>query len=484
MCNEKPKVSKFILIVFVLLFSFVQAKELDPLLKNRLETWQDLKFGLFVHWGIYSQWGCVESWPLVASMPRSRPDTLKAWTDRDKDLDRFRRDYWDLYKTFNPTKFDPNIWAEAAKYAGMRYVMFTTRHHDGFSMFDTGTSDYKITSSKCPFSKDPRADITRLVFNAFANKGFSIGAYYSTADWHHPGYWDPNLPIETQKCNYDTLKNPKAWAGYVKHVHGQIEELTTKYGRIDILWLDSSWQWPPKEDIKMWEIAKRVRGNQPGCLVVKRAGNKNICDYITPEQHVPEKPEERPWETCMTMARQWSYKSDDTYKPTRQLIHTLVDIVSKGGNYLLNVGPGPDGKFPEPALAKLKEIGDWMKVNSEAIYASRAVAPYKEGRICLTTKNGSVYLIYLDSEKEPNPPAKIKISCFGPSEGSRIKMLGAEHRLPESGLRWEEDCGGVVVEIPKSLQQDPPCKYAWTLKIEKPKKKPEPLIYKDKEDVK
>ncbi len=139
----------------------------EPWLKERLEWYQDLKFGLMMHWGAYSQWGCIESWPLVEEDKWARPDSLKAWTERGKDIDKFRHDYWLLPRTFNPTKFDPQAWAQVAKTAGMKYVVFTTKHHDGFCMFDTKLTDYRITAPDVPFHTNPRANVTREVFDAF-----------------------------------------------------------------------------------------------------------------------------------------------------------------------------------------------------------------------------------------------------------------------------------------------------------------------------
>ncbi len=478
----KSKALRTLIFCLVILsVQIVQAQERDPFLDDRLEVWQDMKFGLFVHWGIYSQWGCVESWPLVGGKPKFRPDTLKPWIERGKDLDRFRTDYWNLYKTFNPQKFDPSIWAQAASYAGMRYVMFTTRHHDGFSMFDSKVSDYKITSPDCPFSKNPKADIAAEVFKAFGDKGFAIGAYYSPADWHNPGYWDPNLPRDNPNCNYKTSEKPAQWDAFRKYVQGQIEELTTRYGRIDILWLDSGWQAPPNEDLKMEEIAAKVRRNQPGILFVKRYGHESYCDYDTPEQKIPDKPLDRPWETCMTMGHQWSYKPNDEYKSAAKLIGLLADIVCKGGNFLLNVGPDANGEFSPVALDRLKEIGDWMAVNSEAIYGTRAVEPYKDGRTCFTAREGKVYLIYVGDVNEPKLPEEIKVSGVYPASGTKVIMLGANGEIKEAGLKWKRKGNGVVIDIPDQLRDNPPCKYAWVLRIDKPGNTIKPLIYKSKQ---
>jgi alpha-L-fucosidase len=156
-----------------------------------------------------------------------RPDDLEAWTSRGKDMDRFRKDYWDLPETFNPTRFDPRAWARAARAAGMRYVVFTTKHHDGFSMYDTKLTDYRITGPGVPFRGDPRADAARQVFDAFHAEGMGIGAYFSKADWHSPDYWDPASPARTRNPNYDTKARPEKWARFV--ILSQTERLIDRH---------------------------------------------------------------------------------------------------------------------------------------------------------------------------------------------------------------------------------------------------------------
>ena len=205
---------------------------------DRLATFQSWRFGLFMHWGPYCQWNCIESWPLVEEDKWGRPDTLKAWTDRGRDLDRFRRDYWALNRTFNPTEFDPGVWADAAAYAGMKYVAFTTKHHDGFSMFDTRATDYRVTHPDCPFHKHPRANIAKEAFYSIRAKYFRVSCYFSKSDWHSPYYWQPGKPAPDRNPNYDTAAHPEVWRKFVEFVHAQIEELRTGYRPIDVLWLD------------------------------------------------------------------------------------------------------------------------------------------------------------------------------------------------------------------------------------------------------
>ena len=312
-----------------------EQQETDPLVLKKLQWFQDLKFGLFMHWGIYSQWGSIKSWPLVEVDRWARPDDLRAWTDRNKDFARFSRDYRALNRSFNPRHFDPQRWVEAAKYAGMRYVVFTTKHHDGFAMFDTRQSDFRVTAPACPFHASPRANVAREVFDAFRGAGFGIGAYYSKSDWTHPGYWVPEWPHPDRNVNYDIRKFPAKWAAFVSYTHAQVEELMSGYGPIDILWLDGGQVRPPQQDIDMPRLAAMARRHQPGLLVVDRTVGGRYENYRTPEQEVPPSPLPYAWESCLTMGDQWSFKPDDRYKSTRKLIHLLVGIVAKGGNFLL-----------------------------------------------------------------------------------------------------------------------------------------------------
>ncbi len=418
-----------------------------------------MKFGLLLHWGPYSQWGVVESWTLC-------PED-ETWCERQgpnaKNYAEYRRAYENLKTTFNPVKFDPKSWAAAAKEAGMRYVVFTTKHHDGFCMFDTKETDYKITDRACPFSSSPRSNITREVFAAFRQQGLDIGAYFSKADWHSPDYWWPYFPPFNRNVNYNVKKYPEKWEAFKAFTFSQIRELMSGYGRVDILWLDGGWVQPGNlgQDIDMAAIASMARSLQPGLIVVDRAVEGPYQDYRTPEQEVPERPLEGVWETCLTMAGQWSYKPSDIYKPTRALIHVLVSVAAKGGNLLLNIGPSPEGELPPISLERLKEIGGWMKVNGEAIYGTRPIAPYMGNNICFTRlPDGTINAIYLAGEDETKIPATIKIVSFRPQPGSQVTMLGEK-----TPMAWRPSGDGFEIQAPDSVRSRPPCSYAWTFRF-------------------
>ena len=447
--------------------------ETDPLVLEKLEQWQDMKFGLLMHWGAYSQWGIVESWSICAED--------EGWCRRKSDnYTEYKKEYEHLKNTFNPLKFDPQKWARAAKDAGMRYVVFTTKHHDGFCMFDTKHTDYKITDPACPFSTNERSNVALEIFNAFRGEGMWAGAYFSKPDWHSEYYWWPNFATPDRNVNYDIKTYPDRWENFVQFTHNQIMELMTDYGKMDILWLDGGWVAPMSEaeirervntpgykfihyqnqDIRMDELKAKAREKQPGLIVVDRAVEGPNQNYLTPENQVPEKMLPYPWESCIIAGGGWSWVPDAKYMSGRQAVHLLVDIVSKGGNLLFNIAPGPDGSWHDEAYSLLSDIGDWMEVNNEAIYGTRPVAPYKEGSVCLTGKDGDTFIIYLGSENETVPPPLISMTTWSPPEGASITMAGLDGLIP-----WEKNGDGFVLHVPEKVQITPPCRYAWVFRV-------------------
>jgi alpha-L-fucosidase len=455
---------KTLLVCFIMVFALMTKSqevkyvpETDTAVLNKIENWKDLKFGLLMHWGTYSQWSIVESWSLCSEDEPWCKRKIKNYMD-------YCRAYTNLKTTFNPVHFDPDKWAAAAAGAGMRYVVFTTKHHDGFCMFDTKQTDYKITDPGCPFHTNTRANVAKEIFEAFRKKGMWAGAYFSKPDWHSNDYWAEEWATPNRNVNYDIKKYPDRWQRFCTYTYNQIEELMSQYGRIDILWLDGGWVSPANnQDINMQAIAQMARKYQPGLIIVDREVPGKYENYRTPEQQIPAKPLDYPWETCMTMATSWSYVKGDTYKPARQLIHMLIDIVAKGGNFLLNIGPSPEGEFADTAYARLKEIGDWMKINSEAIYKTRPVAPYKNGKTCFTSlPDGTIFVLYLADEKETGMPPYIDVKGFQPSKRSIIQLLG------HSGvLKWETNGNDCRIKVPFDCIPHPPCKYAWVFKIKR-----------------
>lgn len=472
------------LLVILLLFSAlkgfsqhedqVYVPDPNPLIQQRIEQWKDIKFGLLMHWGTYSQWGIVESWSIC---PEDEgwcvPDTVK-------DYFAYKKRYEGLIKTFNPTKFDPEKWAKAAKDAGMKYVVFTTKHHDGFCMFDTKYTDYKITGKDCPFHTNPNADVTKAIFNAFRNEGFWIGAYFSKPDWHSPYYWWPHFPPLDRNVNYDPEKYPDKWNKFVDYTHNQVMELCSNYGKIDLFWFDGGWVQkhdepttkPPyvpgyrskkiyNQDIRMDDLVNEIRAKQPECIVVDRAVPGKNQNYLTPENTVPKEMLPYPWESCMILGGGWSFSYNAKMMATRKVIHMLSDIVAKGGNLLLNIGPGPDGTWYPEAYDRLKEVGAWLRINGDAIYNTRTIAPYFEGKLRFTRgKDGSAYIIYLLDENE-KLPSEIDVHGFIPEKGAKISLMGEKG----SKVKWKADGDGFKLSVPESLNRALPSGYAVAFKV-------------------
>ena len=449
----------------------------DTAIQHRLEEWKDLKFGLLMHWGTYSQWGVVESWSIC-------PEDL-GWAtggrkkDIDDDYNGYVKAYQNLQTTFNPVQFDPDKWAAAAKEAGMKYIVFTTKHHDGFCMFDSKYTDYKITDKKTPFSTNSRANVTKEIFGAFRKQNFWIGAYFSKPDWNSDYFWWKKFPVSDRNANYSVKKYPEQWKQFTDYTHNQINELVTDYGKLDILWLDGGWvrpktddevketllaeedgsRWarnPQSQDIDMPRLVKEVRAKQPKLLVVDRAVPGPQQNYLTPEQEIPNEGLPYPWETCMTMATSWSYMPNDKYKPSNELIEKLVDIVSKGGNYLLNIGPGPNGELDADAYVRLKEIGAWMKVNGEAIYGTRMYKVFKEGDSIRYTqsKDGKTkFIFFFEFPKEV-----VTLSQMSFSKSTMLHMLGSQQQL-----KWIAKDGKMEIHVPADLKKV--TDHVWVIKV-------------------
>lgn len=428
----------------------------DKLVQAKIQEWRKIKFGLLMHWGTYSQWGVVESWSLC-------PED-EGWTQRKgpfaKDWFGYKQAYENLQTTFNPVKFNPTKWAQAAKNAGMKYVVFTTKHHDGFCMFDTKQTDYKITSVKSPFSKNAKANVTKEVFNAFRAQGFMTGAYFSKPDWNTPDYWWKYFPPKDRNVSYDPKKYPERWNAFKKFTYNQIEELMSGYGKVDILWLDGGWVRPyssidtsvewqrtitHNQDIDMGNIAAMARTHQPGLMVVDRTVHGEFENYVTPEQQVPATYLPYPWESCMTLGNSWSYVPNDQYKSSRKVIHLLTEIVSKNGNLLLNIGPGPDGEWDPNAYARLEQIGKWININAEAIYDADAdPALPGQGKWVFTKKQNCIYAIYQLAEKEAIAETySLNIKLYHPIK--EVQILGMDQKL-----NYKQDNNNLTITVPSS----------------------------------
>lgn len=420
----------------------------DPLILQRLEWFQDQKLGLMMHWGPYSQLGLVESWALSDC----DADWSRKGYDWEEDPEEFKRQYFTLNKTFNPLRFEPELWADLAAEGGFRYLLFTTKHHDGFCMWDTQQTDYKITGADCPFHLHRYADVCRSLFNAFRERGMAIGAYFSKADWHTPYYWTPGMERSRPTWrgpSYRPADYPWLWEKFISFTHEQIMELMTHYGRIDILWLDGGWVCQRGgQDIRLGDVVERARKLQPWLIVADRTVGGPYENYVTPEQTIPHEPLNIPWESCITMGTSFSFAYEDKYKSLRELVRLLAEIVAKGGNLALNVGPQPDGRLPAGAIRCMKELGAWLKLYGEAIYGTRTCAPYLVNNSAFTRKGDKVYCIYL-YPGDDSPVHDVVVLPYR-EKVERVELVGGQQELA-----FVQTEGGLEVNLPESETQSP-----------------------------
>lgn len=471
------KIILFLLFFFLVQVSFSQVDNIhdkssiyeaptDPLVVQKLRKWEDQKFGMLIHWGIYSVPGIIESWQLCSEAWLERPEGI-SYND-------YKKWYWNLSSVFNPVNFDPDSWADAAKSAGIKYVVFTTKHHDGFNMFDTQQTDYKITNG--PFKNHPMANVTKHVFDAFRKKDFMIGAYYSKPDWHSQDFWWDKYATPDRNPNYDLRKYPERWERFQNFAYNQINELVTDYGQIDILWLDGGWVRPKEtvtDEVRAWgapipdwdqhinmpKIAVMARKAQPGIIFADRTVHGPYENIQTPERSVPDTKLDNPWESCITLGNAWGYIPNDNYKSSYEVIHTLIEIVSKGGNLLLGVGPQSDGLLPIEAVNKLEEIGKWLTINGDAIYGTKTTENYTDGINFFTKKNEKIYALIPLKEKEAMPNT-ISWKNNLPKQGSKLTLL-------ETGqeLNWNIKDDKVYVALPKDVKKKsiPALVFSYTL---------------------
>lgn len=408
----------------------------DPQVLTKLKHWQDQKFGVLMHWGLYSVPGVVESWSICSEdwIVRERKPTYeedKAW-------------YWSQKDSLNPVNFDPSKWADVMKKAGMKYMIFTTKHHDGFCMFDTKYTDFSIAHG--PFGKDPRHNIAKEVFNAYRNKGFMIGCYFSKPDWHSKWFWNPYYATPNRRINYKKQQHPDWWQNYRKFTQNQLNELTTDYGNIDILWLDGGWI--TGDEIGLDTILVDARKRNPGMISVDRTIRGKNENYQTPEQGIPAKQLDIPWESCITLSHAWGWTPNAKFKSPNKVIGILSEIVAKGGCLALGVGPKADGTLQPEVVNTLLKIGSWLNKNGQAIYSTVNAAHYNDGKVWFTAdKNGkTLYAIYAleDGEKTPKtitwtenkPKGKLVLLQNGKSVKYTVKGNQVTVTLP-SGLKNE-----------------------------------------------
>ncbi|MFH1739415.1 MAG: alpha-L-fucosidase [bacterium] len=363
----------FVLFCFACSVGAAAPEEPQDQRNQRMAWWREARFGMVIHWGLYAVPAGVWN--------GKRVDGPGEWI-------MFRGripvvEYERLADQFNPPQFNPREWVSIAKNAGMKYILITAKHHDGFCLFDSKLTDFDVMNT--PFHRD----VLKELSDECHREGIQFGLYYSIMDWHHPDY----LPRGKDSPRpWDTRPTEEAdYNRYIEYVKDQLRELLTNYGDIAVLWFDGGWEHSAEEN-RATEIIHLARSIQPNIIINDRLGITQ--DFNTPEQYVPAKAiQENDWETCMTMNDTWGHKSyDQNWKSAENLIHSLVGCAAEGGNFLLNVGPTDGGIIPKPSVERLEAIGRWLKDNGESIYAS-APSPFRElpwGRC--TRKPGQLFL--------------------------------------------------------------------------------------------
>ncbi len=412
----------------------------DPAVLEKLDAWQDLKFGVLMHWGLYSVPGIVESWSICNEDWITRPE--------GSTYEGYKQWYWGLSKEFNPVDFNPEQWAQVFKDAGMKYMIFTTKHHDGFCLFDSEYTDFSIAKAG-PFAGNPKADAARYVFDAFRNEDFWIGAYFSKPDWHCEWFWNPYYATPRRGINYNVKQHPDWWQNYVDFTQNQLREITGgRYGQLDILWLDGGWI--TGDQVGLNEVLVDARRVSPGLISVDRTIQGPNENYQTPERSIPDRQIAHPWESCITLSNDWGWVPNAPYKSARRVIGILSEIVAKGGCFVLGVGPTPTGIIEGPAVAILEVIGDWMGRCGEAIYNTRITSNYNCGKTWFNaSKDGkTLYAVYAleDGEELPaeitwtgNLPkgGKVTILNNGKKVKATVKGDQVTVKLPAKGLKQE-----------------------------------------------
>ncbi|WP_314576131.1 alpha-L-fucosidase [Enterococcus gilvus] len=353
--------------------------ELTGMQKRKLEWFQDQKIGIIFHWGLYSCAGIVESWQL------SKEDTWARKNPWRQDLTTLRNDYWKLANDFHPLNFNATDWAKIVKQSGINYALFTTKHHDGFNMYDTKETEYNVTHYT-------GKDLFREFAESFRKNNISVGAYYSKADWHSPYYWIPGSEPIGRYASYDPIKEPKLWNRYNTFVTNQLVEICENYGKIDILWLDAGWvNKDNHEYLDMDGIVSRIRQKNPDMLIVDRTIGGEYEEYVTPERRIPEQVPNKVWESNIPLAKNWGFVENDTYKTFSEVLKMILEVVSLGGNIVLGVGPKPDGTLPKESLDIMKSLGQWLALYGEGIYGTRAIPKMKQSGWYFTVKKNILF---------------------------------------------------------------------------------------------
>jgi alpha-L-fucosidase len=403
-----------------------------------MKWWREARFGMFIHWGLYAV--------PAGEYKGQRSTRIGEWIMEWANIPRVEYEKFALQ--FNPVQFNAADWVRDAKDAGMKYIVITSKHHDGFAMYDSAVSNYDIVDAT-PYHKDP---IKALAAEA-KKQGLKFCFYYSILDWHHPSAYVDEPGKDPTAGNRTTKMKPGGKEEYVTYMKAQLRELITNYDPA-VLWFDGEWQdWWTEEDGQ--DLYRFVRGLKPDIIINNRVGkgrqgmvgmNKTdrqySGDFGTPEQQIPANGLPGvDWESCMTMNTTWGFKFyDDQWKSPETIIRNLIDIASKGGNYLLNVGPTKEGLIPQPSVERLAEVGKWMKINGESIYGTTA-SPFGTqlsfGRA--TSKPGRVYLHVFDWPAD----GKLRVPLWG----ANVKQAYLLNNR-KVGLKFDQQSNEVTIQVP------------------------------------
>lgn len=389
---------------------------------NRMDWWRNAKFGMFIHWGLYA----------VPAGEYKGATNYGEWIMQEAQIPK--EEYEKFAPQFNPQKFNADEWVRMAKNAGMKYIVITSKHHDGFSLWDSKVSDYDVMD-RTPFKRD----IMKELSDACKKQGVVFCMYHSIMDWHHP---------DENKTNIAKYRE--------EYLKPQLKELVTKYDP-GVLWFDGEWveEWTEEQGQELYDWLRQLK---PNLIINNRIGKgrngmqgmskgKSAGDFGTPEQEILDTKSELDWESCMTMNNHWGYnKNDHNWKTTNQLIWNLVDVVAKGGNYLLNVGPTGEGLFPDASVQRLREMGNWMNINKEAIYGIKTWNYFKEGdKIRYSNNTNGDVFVYCNGW----PGNELVIKKIKPVASSAIQLLGTKEKLS-----WKQTADGVIISLPASLQDE------------------------------
>lgn len=369
----------------------------SPEVLENLEKFQDMKLGFMTHFGMFSQMAIMESWPIVDDNAQGRWSQKPVDWIEDDEMEEFKRQYWSLNTSFNPIRFDPKRYAQTISNLGFKYTLIPTKHHDGFCMWDTAQTDYKVTDPSCPFHVNDNADIYGSLTKEFNKLGLMCGAYFSKPDFHYENYWTDDFRYgtnSTRSVAYNIDEYPEKWEAFKLYTELQMKEVISKYGKVDILWLDGGQVIiENNEDIKLDEIVSRLREVNPGLIVVDRIAGGSNENYLTPEVKVLGSYVPVPWESCIPVGKHFSFRYEDKWKTPFELARIFVEILCKGGNLALNIPTQPDGRMPRAALGNVAVFSEWVKKYDYAIFGTRPIAPYyRGGQGLVKTKDNKKYL--------------------------------------------------------------------------------------------